>query len=69
MSLVLWIDSVTVEKDIWKGDKNVIPENADRENQQLNNSGCLGISSIFSKIFGTIFYFLLFPLQFTQIGE
>ncbi|AFZ44683.1 hypothetical protein PCC7418_2536 [Halothece sp. PCC 7418] len=69
MSLVLWIDSVTVEKDIWKGDKNVTPENTDRENQQLNNSGCLGISSIFSKILRTIFYLLLFPLQFTKIGE
>ncbi|AFZ42740.1 hypothetical protein PCC7418_0511 [Halothece sp. PCC 7418] len=69
MILVLWIDSVTTEKDIWKGDKNVTPENTAQSNEELNNSGCLGISSILNKILGTFFYLLLVPLQFTKIGE
>jgi len=73
----LRLDALTIEKDVWEEKTNVIPENPNQDAEQVNDSdgnnpsnrGCIGISSVFIKIFGTVIYLLLFPFQFTKLGE
>ncbi len=61
----LRIDALTIEKDVWSSDTITI----NQDSETNTNNGCLGISSVFSKVIGSVIYLLLFPFGFTVIGE